>query len=161
MEVEEGQTKQPLLQCKFCARHYPAEFRTMLVTHLQWHIEQSARQPAANHRCPWNPSKRERHIKEQCGNHFHRSEDFAIHILEKHTKTRYVGSTTNRYREAWENSIQDKAHLIEILSQMEETPDRLFFQAENRNGPQLRIDNMDFQLVPDNIAHIRLREGLH
>ena len=63
---------------------------------------------------------------------------------ENHTKTRYIKATSRKYQEAWERSQEDKAHLIEILGQQDETPQRLFFPKENRNGPPLRIDNLEF-----------------
>ena len=116
----------------------------VLVTHLQWHIERSDRQQAGNHRCLWAPSKHERPLKEICGQRYHTPEELAVHIAQQHTKTKYVAPTTKRYRKAVENGEQDKDHLVEMLGQIEVTEERLFFPKENRNGPPLRIDNLEY-----------------
>ena len=146
MEMEEP-VRYPLLQCKFCARYYPAELRMVLLTHLQWHIERLAWQQAGNHLCPWKPPRKERHMKEICGQRYHKPEELAFHTLEQHTKTKYVTSTAKRYQKAWENGNLDKAHLVELLGQTDETEERLFFPKENRNGPPLRIDNIEFMAL--------------
>lgn len=126
-------TKQPLLQCKFCSKFYPTEFRQVLTTHLQYHIEKSTHQQPGNHICPWNAPKKEK--GPTCNRRFLTAELLAIHTLETHTKTRYTPISSKRYKEAYEESQKEKCHLTQLLSQQENTPRRLFFPKSNTNKP--------------------------
>ena len=120
-------TKQPLLQCKFCATFYPPEYKQTLITHLQYHIEQSTHQQPGNHICPWNQSK--------CKKRFLTAELMAIHTMEYHTKTRYTSITSRRYTEAYDASQNERSYLIKLISEQENTPQRLFFPKPNANEP--------------------------
>ena len=130
-------TKQPLLQCKFCSKFYPPEFKQTLTTHVQYHIEQSEHQQPGNHKCPWNPPKRGK--GDTCNQRFLTAELMAIHTIECHTKTRYTPITSRRYAEAYEEGQREKNHLTFLLSKQENTPRRLFFPKPNINEQNQQI----------------------
>ena len=124
-------TKQPLLQCKFCSRFYPTDSKQVLTTHLQYHIEESKYQQPGNHTCPWNSPKKDKGAT--CNQRFLTAELLAIHTIEHHTKTRYTPITSKRYTEAYEEGKREKKRLTLLLSQQENTPQRLFFPKPNVN----------------------------
>ena len=149
-----------LWRCGYCSGYFPVEHIPTLTLHIQWHVEKSARQRAGNHTC--SCKTRDRHKRgELCGTHFHTPTALAIHMLEKHTQKKDVHNGTTRHQKATIRAIEEKERLTTLLGEAEETPDRLFQPRDNRNGPRLGIDNMEFQEALDNAASIMEREGLH
>ena len=149
-----------LWRCGYCGGYFPAEHVPTLTLHIQGHVERSARQQAGNHTCVCKSQDKHRR-GDLCGAHFHTPADMAIHVLERHTQKKDVHKGTTRHHKATMRAAEEKERLTTILGETEETPDRLFQPRDNRNGPRLRIDNMDFQEVLDNEASIKAREGLH
>ena len=149
-----------LWRCGYCSGYFPAEHIPTLTLHIQRHIERSARQQAGNHTCLCKA--RNKHKRgELCEIHFHTPTALAIHMLENHTQKKDVHEETTRHQKATILAAAEKEKLITLLGETENTPDRLFHPRENKNGPRLGIDNMDFQEVLDNMASIKAREGLH
>ena len=154
------ETKVMLWKCIYCSCYFPEKHKTTLVLHLQWHVEESPRQPAGNHTCLRNAKGK--HMRaETCGTRLNTPTEMANHLMENHTRRKHVHQRTKRHLKATTQAEEERKRLIILLSQSDETPDRLFYPKDNKNGPRLRIDNMEFQIIPDNMEHIRLGEGFN
>ena len=95
-----------------------------------------------------------------CGARFHTPTALALHMLENHTRKKDVHIGTSRHRKATTQADEEKERLTTILSTTEETPERIFYPRDNRNGPRLGVDNLEFQDALDNAAAIMAREGI-
>ena len=123
------QEKLRLTKCTYCNATFPAEHHALLITHIQWHVEEEAVKRRRKLIC----RQRRRRGRKYCDHEFATPKELAAHHHKKHAMTFWVEEASQQYQLAEQQAKEEKDELIKHISKQEETPNWLFFPT---NGPK-------------------------